>query len=129
MSSIRNDFIKAPNHPLTLRILSVFLDNNQNPDDPSLSSLIPSMSSQVDKNNQDTALCPVRAFMEYRAKSNEYRSPSQRALVIAVNKNYSTDIIRATLSRWLKTLICRTYLNLHQEGMLKSTTPIFPSGK
>ena len=87
------------------------------------------MSSEVAKNNQDIALCPVRALMEYRTRSNEYRSPSQRALFIAVNKKHSTDITRVTLSRWLKTLIRRAYLDLHQEGMLKSATPIFPPEK
>ena len=87
------------------------------------------MSSEVVKNNQDIALCPFRALMEYRTRSNEYRSPSQRALFIAVNKKHSTDITRVTLSRWLKTLIRRAYLDLHQEGMLKSATPIFPPEK
>ena len=84
------------------------------------------MSSKVDKKKWDIALCPVRALIEYRARSNEYRSPSQRTLLIAVNKKHSTDITRATLSRWLKTVIRRAYLNLHQEGKPKSTTPSNP---
>ena len=128
LSGIKGDFILSPGRSLELKFLPDFLAKNQNPADPSPSITIPPLLKQASKDKQDIALCPVRALIEYRSRSEAYRSPSQRALFISVNKGHSTDITRATMSRWLKTLIRKAYMDLHQDGKLKPSTQI-PSDK
>lgn len=117
LSGIEGDFSRAPNGSISLRFLPEFLAKNQRPGDPSPTISIPALSNKVKANCKDLALCPVRALLEYRARSQKVRSPNQRALFISVNVGYSKDITRATLSRWLKSIIKEAYLSLqHKDG-------------
>lgn len=127
LSGIKGDVCLGPDLSLSLKFLPEFMAKNQTPGDPSPSIVIPPLYKKGQRPKPDKALCPVSALIEYRARSDLYRSPTQRALFISVNKNFSTDITRATLSRWLKSLIRKAYLALSREGRLKSDTPI-PSG-
>ena len=113
LSGIKGDIAKAPGGALTLRFLPEFLAKNQNPGDPSPSITIPPLPYQAVKDGEDVALCPVKALTEYRSRSDRYRSPSQRALFISVNKRHESDITRATVSRWLKATIRNAYLALN----------------
>ena len=72
----------------------------------------------VDIKSEDLALCPVRALKEYRARTDRFRAPSQRALFVSFNVNHSKDITRATISRWLKTTIKNAYSALDHDGRL-----------
>lgn len=128
LSGSRKDFSRAPDHSLTLSFLPEFLAKNQTPGDLSPSIVIPPLYKKCDKQRPDIALCPVRALLEYRTRSATYRSPTQRALLISINKKHSTDITRATLSRWLKNLIKEAYSQLELDGKLKQNTQV-PSGK
>ena len=128
LSGLRGDVHLAPQRSLSLKFLPEFLAKNQVPGDPAPSILIPPLTKEQDQSKLDRALCPVRALIEYRRRSDSYRSPSQRALFISVKKNHAKDITRATLSRWLKTLIRQAYLELDGKGKLKPTTRI-PTGK
>ena len=54
-------------------------------------------------------MCPVRAFRLYRRRSNPLRSISQRRLFISLNPDYSRDVSKVTLARWLTSVIRMAY--------------------
>ena len=116
LSGIKGDISTTSKGALCLKFLPEFLAKNQNPDDISPHILIPPLSAVVDHKSEDLALCPVRALKEYRARTERFRAPSQRALFMSLNLNHSKDITRATLSRWLKTTIKSAYISLDKKG-------------
>ena len=127
LSGLQGDLAKAPKGALSLKFLPEFLAKNQNPEDPSPNILIPPLPTSGSRDEASTALCPVRALKAYRARSKSFRSPTQRALFISVNKGNTADITRATISRWLKTTIRNSYLALNREDSQGNPPPPVPS--
>lgn len=123
LSGLREEVSQEPNGTFCLKFLPEFLAKNQKPSEEAPIIRIKPLSQKVDPNHEDVSLCPVKALKAYRIRSNRFRSTSQRSLFISVNPAYSSDISRATFSRWLKTFIRMAYLALNREGQDSGECP------
>lgn len=116
LSGLKEDVSHSPDGSITLKFLPDFLAKNQSPSDPSPQILIKPLNRSVDPDQEDISICPVRALNEYRRRTDSIRSPSQRALFISMKPSHSSDLSRASISRWLKSLIRSAYMALGRVG-------------
>ena len=122
-SGLKEDISHSQDGSISLKFLPEFLAKNQVPGDSSPPILIKPLNKAVDPQEEDISICPVRALKEYRRRTDPIRSPRQRALFISVNPAHDSDLSRASISRWLKNLICSAYKALARDGK-KQSNPI-----
>ena len=71
--------------------------------------IIPALAPTLNKSlKDDRTLCPVRALRYYLDKTKDLRSNKQLVLV-SFKKNFSKDIVPATVSSWIKQTILLCY--------------------
>ena len=78
---------------------------------------IPALSPQVGQ-QQERALCPVRALRYYLDHTTPFRG-KRRKLFIAFKKGYSEEIKPATISSWLKSVIVLAYKECKPDDLRK----------
>ena len=98
----------------TLSFLPEFLAKNQAPSDPSPSIRIRSLKDFLCPDDPDLKLCPVRSLKRYLRFTRSLRI-NQRQLFISVNPQYSKDISKTSISRWLRDVIKRAYASSNLE--------------
>ena len=98
----------------TLSFLPEFLAKNQDPSDPSPSIGIRSLKGFLCPDDPDLKLCPVRSLKRYLRFTRTLRT-NQRQLFISVDPQYSKDISKTSISRWLREVIKRAYASSNLE--------------
>ena len=109
LSGLPQDISFQADGSVQLEFLADFLAKNQAPSDDSPSIRIPSLEVLVCPDDPDRVNCPVRALKIYKNRTDKHRSPGQRRLFISFNLNYTKDVQKPTLARWLIALIKEAY--------------------
>ena len=110
LSGLSQDVAFHADGAVQLEFLPEFLAKNQAPCDDSPSIRIPSLEEVVCPDDPDRVNCPVRALKTYRNRTEIHRSPGQRRLFISFNPNFTKDVQKPTLARWLVALIKEAYI-------------------
>ena len=97
---------------VTVAPSSVFLSKNQLASDgPNVVQpvVIPALKPILDSSlSQDRALCPVRSLRYYVDKTKDLRE-GKHLLFISFKSGFSGDILRATISSWIKQTVILAY--------------------
>lgn len=120
ISGLPHDVEFAPDlSSMTLSFLPEFRAKNQLADVFSAPIVIPSLTRDLDPDDPDRFLCPVRAIKAYLDRTASHRA-TKRALFISLLPNMERDISKQTIARWLVFLIKQIYKNAN----LTRTTPV-----
>ena len=111
LSGLSGDISEERDGSVTLQFLPEFLAKNQKPGSDSPNVSIRPLSDIISRAEPDFKNCPVRSLKEYRRRTKQVRSASQRALFLSFNPNMKADIRVSSISRWIKTLIIDSYLS------------------
>eukprot|EP00745_Piridium_sociabile_P014347 TRINITY_DN2118_c0_g1_i2.p1 TRINITY_DN2118_c0_g1~~TRINITY_DN2118_c0_g1_i2.p1 ORF type:complete len:1001 (-),score=88.55 TRINITY_DN2118_c0_g1_i2:57-3059(-) len=108
-SGLSKDLALEPDGSMSIRFLPGFLAKNQSSDSPSPTiSIKPLDSGYLCPDDRDRFLCPVRCLRRYLKRTRSFRS-TRRRLLLSWNENYTEDIRRSTISRWLGYVIRAAY--------------------
>ena len=70
--------------------------------------VVRSLTRFVGHLDEERVLCPVRAVRHYLRRTSEFRGDRKR-LFVAFKKGYSQDIVKNTVSGWIKKTVLRCY--------------------
>ena len=96
----------------TLSFLPGFLAKTQRADKPETALnpvKIPALSQIIGRDLPDRTLCPVRALLFYTDRTKVCDPSRQRRLFIAFKPGHKGDIVKVTISGWIKGLIRSAY--------------------
>ena len=78
--------------------------------------IIPALAPMLDKSlKDDRTLCPVRALRYYLDKTKDLHTGKQLVFV-SFKKNFSKDIVQATVFSWIKETILLCYQLPNEDG-------------
>ena len=109
LSGLLPDVSQESDGSMTLRFLPEFLAKNQRPGETLAPIRLRPLTAILAPDDEDRALCPVRALRAYLRRSRPLRSPHHRRLFVSFNPDFKRDITKATLSRWVATTITEAY--------------------
>lgn len=116
LSGLPADVAFEADGSMSLSFLPEFLAKNQVPGDPSPILSIRSLSDILPTGDPDIVNCPVRALKAYLDKSRSRRSNSLRRLFLPLKPNRERDIQKATIARWIVTVVRRAYQEEQRKG-------------
>jgi hypothetical protein len=105
----------------TLRFLPGFIAKTQKVDKPETALnpvTIPSLSSMVDRDLPDRTFCPVRALCFYLDRTKAGTDPERvKRLFISFKPGHKGDIVKVTISGWIKALIRSAYEKVESDDV------------
>ena len=93
---------------VSLYFVADFMPKNLRPDEPQGFIVIPSLSQEVGRDDEERLLCPIRALCAYRNRTAMLRE-GKRNLFISYQQGFVGDIKPSTLSRWISEVIRYAY--------------------
>lgn len=85
------------------------------------SFIIKSIAGSVDSDSEgDSKLCPVRALRTYLSRTRHLRD-GKKLLFISFQPGHKKDIVRNTISGWIRKLILYVYKNADEAHVLSGT--------
>ena len=98
-----------PDGSMSIRFIPEFLAKNQPVGVRARPVVIKPLASILCDDDEDIALCPVRALKMYLRRNKFLRSPAKRRLFVSIREDKHSDIESPTISRWIKSVIQFAY--------------------
>lgn len=108
LSGSPGDMAFEPDGSVSIQTVPEFLPKNLPLGGRAPPVRIKALSPVLNKDDDDSKLCPVRALKCYLLKSKS-RRVAQRRLFISVNDSYERDISAASVSRWISQTVSHAY--------------------
>jgi len=102
----------------TLRFLPDFIAKTQKVDKPETALnpvTIPALAPSMGPDLPDRSLCPVRALLYYTNRTGCSKPGRHRRLFVSIKPGHHGDILKPTISGWIKGLIRSAYSDIRDE--------------